>query len=211
MKQILTDVSRQHIRKQGILCSSVVINKDMILLHKIEKDIILDKHNHPHVQLGYCFNGDFDLEAEGNDHRLSKGHSYLLRGGVHHSATAITDYYSMDFKVMSESAVLPHQIVYDIFEYNIADNKKYNIKKAQFENFHVQIISYLQSTAVDIEIDINRKHYVVLSAPCTLHFEELSSDFRIVEPMKIYQLEADKTQFKITANNDDVEVMLITY
>ena len=209
MKLTLTDVSQQRIRKQGLLCSSVVINKDMILLHKVDKDVVLDNHHHPHVQLGYCFYGNFDLEVEDNHHYLNNGHSYLLSGGVYHSAAAITDYYSMDIKVMSENVVLPHQMVSNVVEC-IADYEKYALKKAQVENCYVQIISYFQSAAVDIEIDINHKHYIVVSAPCSLHFEGLLSDF-YTEPMKIYQLEIDKMQFAITVDKGDVEVMIITY
>ena len=66
MKLTLTDVSKQQLRKTGFLCSSVVINKDMILLFKMDKDVVLDNHNHPHAQLGYCFNSDFGFEGEGD-------------------------------------------------------------------------------------------------------------------------------------------------
>jgi len=208
MKLTLTDVSQQRIRKEGILCSSVAINKNMILLHKVDKDVVLDKHNHPHAQFGYCFYGNFDFEVEGNCHSVGKGHSYLLSGGVYHAAVATTDYYSVDVKVMLESGTLSQQEVSDVFECAV-ENKNYILKKAIVGSTLVQNINYLQSVAVDIEIEINRNHYFAVSAPCLLRFEGVLSDF-YMEPMKIYQLEVDKTQFSITADTHDVEVMLIT-
>lgn len=204
----LTDVSKQQLRKAGFLCSSVVINKDMILLFQVDKDVILDNHNHPHTQLGYCFNGRFDFEAEGEHFDVRKGHSYLLGGRVYHSAVASTDYYSMDIKIMIEHENLSQRMFQNVFE-DIREKEDCTLTSASIGRCRVEKMTYFGNATADVEIDLSRKHFIVVSDPCILGFGMLSKDL-YVEPMKIYQLEVDKAEFGITANKD-VEVLLITY
>jgi hypothetical protein len=209
MKVTLTDVSQQRLRKQGILCSSTVIEKDMILLHKIDKDVVLEKHNHPHAQLGYCFYGNFDFEVEGVSHDASKGYSYLLNGEVYHAATAKTDYYSLDIKTMIGSDTMPHQMSSNVFECT-ENNDKYVLKRAKVGKWLVQNISYIQDVPVNIEIDVNRKNFIFVSEYCALRFEGLLSDL-CMEPMKIYQLEVNKPLFSLTSDKEDIEIMIASY
>ena len=209
MKVSLTDISQQRIRQQGFLCSTAIINKDMILLNKVEKSVILDNHNHPHAQLGYCFNGNFDFEAEGNHFDMYKGQSFLLDGEVFHSAVATTDYYPMDIKVMLKEDVLAHRMASNVFEETI-NTTEYLIKKASIGSYHVQSITYFKCATVDIKLDINRKHFVVVSTSCSFHVHGLLSSLNM-KPMKIYQLEIDRLQFGITPDIKDVEILFITY
>ena len=209
MKLSLTDVSSQQHRKQGFLTSSVVINKDMILIHKVDKGVVLDNHNHPHVQLGYCFCGSFDFEVEGNHFDATPGYSFLLKGMVYHSAVATTDFYSMDIKVMVNNDNLPRRISSDVFEC-VEDTERYALKTAKVGNCHVQKISYIKSTSVDVDLDLARDHFVIVSEPCTLRFGILLTSLNL-EPMKIYRLEVDTPKFCIETETSNVEVLIVTY
>lgn len=209
MKFSLTDVSKQQLRKQGFLSSSVVINKDMILLFKVDKDVILDNHNHPHAQLGYCFKGDFDFEVEGDHFNVTKGHSYLLQGKVYHSAVATTDYYSMDIKVLLDNPELPQRMTQNVFEPE-EETEQYLLTIAQLGNCTVKKITFHQPCTVDVSKDKGRKQYVVVSEPCTLHFANLTTDL-FMDPMKIYQLDIEALKFAIEVNKKDVEILLIEY
>lgn len=56
-----TNIAKTVELKKGFVRASAVFGKTMVLLFKIDKGVLLDNHNHPHIQLGYCFEGEFDL------------------------------------------------------------------------------------------------------------------------------------------------------
>ncbi len=205
----LTDISKQQLRKPGFLSSSVVIGKDMILLFKADKDVILDNHNHPHVQLGYCFRGDFDFDVEGDHYQVTKGHSYLLQSRVYHAAVATSDYYSMDIKVIVDTPYLPQKMSQNIFV-RLEENEQYLLTKTQVGNCFVRKITYQQPAAINISINQERSQYIIVSRTCFLRFGNFITDF-LMEPMKIYLLNIDIAEFDIKVDRKDVEVLLIEY
>lgn len=204
----LEDVSKRQLRKKGFLSSAVIINKDMILLFTVDKDVILDNHKHLHTQLGYCFNGDFNFDVEGEHYFVIKGHSYLLKGNVFHSAVATTDYYSMDIKRILNENEPSDKLTQNVFQCVLV-NESYILCKAQIGDSIVQKVSFTKNNdQVHIELDIKRKNYIVVSKSCVL---KVDGQEKQLEPMGIYLFETDKEMTYFSTACCDVEIIFITY
>lgn len=204
----LKDISKQQLRKTGFLSSTVIIEKDMILLFKVDKDVILDNHNHPHAQLGYCFYGEFDFEVEGEHFDVKEGDDYLLDGKVYHSAVANSDYYSLDVKVILDNTNLPKRIEQNAFK-NLFENDEYRVSMAELGKFRIEKVTYKCRATVDIEISLHKNCLIIVSKNCNISFGESLNDIPM-EIMKIYELKVNKTKFAITTDSE-VEVLVITY
>jgi quercetin dioxygenase-like cupin family protein len=58
----------------------------MLNLLEFDADARVDRHDHPHEQLGLMLEGELVLEIAGEPHRLRPGDAYRIPGGVEHAA-----------------------------------------------------------------------------------------------------------------------------
>jgi quercetin dioxygenase-like cupin family protein len=60
----------------------------MLNLIDAEKEARVDRHRHPHEQMGLVLSGMLWLEIARVEHRLVPGDAFLIPGGVEHAARA---------------------------------------------------------------------------------------------------------------------------
>jgi len=58
----------------------------MLNLLEFDADARVDRHSHPHEQLGLVMEGELVLEIDGVAHRLHAGDAYRIAGTVEHAA-----------------------------------------------------------------------------------------------------------------------------
>lgn len=175
--------------KPGFVRSSAIFGKNMVLLFRVDKDVLLDNHHHPHIQFGYCFDGSFDFNVDGSSTVVEKGMSYMIDADVPHSAVALTDYYSMDLKYIAADSGVGKSVAYDIME--AADvNEAYSVCKYKAAGKAVIRVEAKEGQA---ELKLNlvpEKRYCLLSGSTT-GFKAAGDSFEL-EPMKIYALTGEE-------------------
>ncbi len=69
-----------------------LLHTDRVTIARVEIDAgsALPEHAHPHEQVTMLLEGDFELTVGGTPHRLAPGASFVIPGGVRHSARAFT-------------------------------------------------------------------------------------------------------------------------
>jgi quercetin dioxygenase-like cupin family protein len=60
----------------------------MLNLVELEPGAVVQRHSHPHEQMGVILRGSMTLAVEGEDHVLSEMDAYTLPGGVEHEGIA---------------------------------------------------------------------------------------------------------------------------
>jgi quercetin dioxygenase-like cupin family protein len=60
----------------------------MLNLLEFDAGARVERHHHPHEQLGLVLEGELVLELGGEPHRLRPGDAYRVPGGVEHAAWA---------------------------------------------------------------------------------------------------------------------------
>lgn len=54
------------------------------------------EHSHPHEQLSYCMKGEMIFRLDGKPVTIKAGESIVIRSGVRHGVTAVTDSVLLD-------------------------------------------------------------------------------------------------------------------
>ncbi len=65
--------------------------KTLLAEFKLKKGKILPEHDHPHEQTGYLVSGRINLIIGGNSYKVAPGDSWMIPGGVRHSAEVIEE------------------------------------------------------------------------------------------------------------------------
>lgn len=173
--------------KKGFVRASAVFGKTMVLLFKIDEGVLLNNHNHPHIQMGYCFEGEFDFTVADETIPVHAGDSYQLPSNVYHSAIATTDYYSMDYKIISDEVI--EKPAYNILkEIDKADN--YSISELMFGGNLIRKYD-LKSQRSEIILcpSDNKKLCLFVSDSTLVQCGEEKSELK---PMEIYLLEDEQ-------------------
>lgn len=174
--------------KPGFVRASAIFGKNMVLLFRVDKDVLLD-HHHPHIQFGYCFEGSFDFNVDGNRTIVEKGMSYIIDADVPHSAVALTDYYSMDLKYINVEGQISESVAYDVME--MTDEKEaYSVHEYKAAGKTIIQVDVKEGQA---ELKLNlmpEKQYCLLSGSVT-GFKAVGESFEL-EPMKIYALTGEE-------------------
>lgn len=179
-----TNIAKTVEIKKGFVRASAVFGKTMVLLFKIDKGVLLDNHNHPHIQLGYCFEGEFDFTVEDETIPVHAGDSYQLPSNVYHSAVATTDYYSMDYKIISDEVI--EKPMYNILkETERVDN--YSISELMFGGNVVKKYD-LKSARADFSLQSSDTKKLCLFVSNDV-FAQCGEEKSELKPMEIYLLE----------------------
>lgn len=187
----LTNIAKMVEIKKGFVRASAIFGKTMVLLFKIDKGVLLDNHNHPHIQLGYCFEGEFDFTVEDETISVHAGDSYQLPSNVYHSAVATTDYYSMDYKIISDEVI--EKPMYNILkETEKADN--YIISELMFGGNAVRKYD-LKSARAEFSLQQSDKKKMCIFVSNNV-FVQCGKEKSELKPMEIYLLE-DKQDISI--------------
>lgn len=187
----LANIAKTVELKKGFVRASAVFGKTMVLLFKIDKGVLLDNHNHPHIQLGYCFEGDFDFTVEDETIPVHAGDSYQLPSNVYHSAVATSDYYSMDYKIISDE-------ILEEPEYNILKETEkaddYNVSELMFGGNLIRKYDLRSAKAeICLQVSDDKKLCLFVSDNVYVQCGEERSELK---PMEIYLLE-DKQEISI--------------
>ena len=76
--------------------------RNILLLFDVKRGAELPHHKHVHHQFGYTFSGEYTFIIDDAHYHSGPRHSYLIEGDIYHSAIALSDYYSMDFKFTAQ-------------------------------------------------------------------------------------------------------------
>ena len=57
----------------------------------IKKGSVVPEHRHPHEQITFVLEGQFDMKIDGEPHALTSGMYHIIHSNVTHSGVAITD------------------------------------------------------------------------------------------------------------------------
>ena len=68
----------------------------MLTEHTLKKGAVLPEHKHPHVQLVYLLSGQFIIEMDGREHRVTAGDSFVIPSNISHKVTALADSVVLD-------------------------------------------------------------------------------------------------------------------
>ena len=64
----------------------------MMVCHIVlDEGTIVPMHSHPHEQGGTVVSGEVEFTIDGETKILKSGDSYIVKGGIEHAATAITE------------------------------------------------------------------------------------------------------------------------
>ena len=70
----------------GIVAHAIRGEKVMVALVELEPDTEVAEHSHPQEQAGFIIEGTFTFTIGGETRRLGPGDTYVIPGGVPHSA-----------------------------------------------------------------------------------------------------------------------------
>jgi quercetin dioxygenase-like cupin family protein len=74
----------------GLLRRILAHNENMMLVeHRMEPTWVGARHSHPHDQMVYVVQGRLRFHCGGDEFEASAGDSFVVRGGVEHSARAL--------------------------------------------------------------------------------------------------------------------------
>ncbi len=77
---------------KGIYRTTMAYEDQLMLIHfRLEKDAILPKHSHPHIQAGYVIKGKLEFWEDDLTYILEKGDSYIIPANVPHGAKILED------------------------------------------------------------------------------------------------------------------------
>lgn len=175
--------------KPGFVRASAIFGKNMVLLFRVDKDVLLDNHHHPHIQFGYCFDGSFDFNVDGSRTIVERGMSYMIDADIPHSAVALTDYYSMDLKYITADDRVSESVAYDVME-TTDEKDAYSVQEYKAAGKAIIRIDAKEGQA---ELKLNlvpEKQYCLLSGSTT-GFKAAGDRFEL-EPMKIYALTGEE-------------------
>ncbi len=75
----------------------------MVIYVEFGKDTVFPPHNHPHDQITFVLEGEFEIEIEGEKRVLKKGDAYVVPGNAMHAVKCLREGVMMDtFSPMRE-------------------------------------------------------------------------------------------------------------
>tara|TARA_B100000686_G_scaffold36848_1_gene38317 strand:+ start:322 stop:675 length:354 start_codon:yes stop_codon:yes gene_type:complete len=72
----------------GVRIKALFGNSAMVNLVELDPGGFVPLHKHPHEQIGYVVSGQILMTIAGEEHHLEPGGSYVIPGGIEHSALA---------------------------------------------------------------------------------------------------------------------------
>lgn len=174
-----TNIAKMSTVKPGFLRASAVFGKNILLLFDIDKEVVLDNHRHPHIQFGYCLKGKFKFTANGEDILVREGDSYQLPANLYHSAIAITDYYSMDYKIISEPIIeKPDYNVMDTYE----ELEGYSLETKNFGGYLIKKLNIKEKgTKIVLSTPDEKKMCLYVSNNTFIRCDGENSELKIME------------------------------
>jgi quercetin dioxygenase-like cupin family protein len=72
----------------GVLAHAVRGERISFALVELEPNVVVAEHSHPHEQAGFIIEGTFSFTIGGETRELKPGDTYVIPGGVAHSAVS---------------------------------------------------------------------------------------------------------------------------
>lgn len=191
--------------KSGFVRASVISGKNMVLLFKVDKDVILENHKHPHIQFGYCFSGEFRFNVNGKEKIVKPRDPYLIDSNIQHSAVALSDYYSMDIKIISDNS-LNRDVSYTVMS-KMEEFENYEILKSNIgESYIYQIRTTNKNSIVPLQAFDLEHSYLMVNKKTKIIGEDGMAC--LMEPMKIYTLLSEETR-NITICDSGIDLFIV--
>ena|SRR5690348_4792813 len=73
---------------EGISARFVTGSRIMFSFVRLDPNVVMPRHNHPHEQLGYMLEGSMKLTIDQEERDLRPGDAYTIPGGVFHGAVS---------------------------------------------------------------------------------------------------------------------------
>jgi hypothetical protein len=161
----------------------------IVLLFRVARGAELPEHSHPERQFGYTFQGEYDFVIDHTSHLALGGHSYLIEAHVLHSAVALTDYYSLDFKYRGAKP-LPAPVVFDVIRPS-RDANGQRIGEVYFDSTRGNLRAVVLRAGVDYRLpalppEASRERVLAMSAAASVTIQNRPT---MAEAMKIYRVE----------------------
>lgn len=202
----IKDISKERLIGTGFRQAFYEENCFEILLSQIESNTPLNEHNHPHIQFGYCFSGNFIFNADGREYPLFSGNSYVLNSEIFHSANSKEKFYALDFKYIGhpESMVVP--IKFNVFSPFCEIKKRGGkLEIAVICGCSLFKIKGAGSYFTSDFLKQGYSYYAVVSHSVKII---LNGDSILLEPMKIYKLDLQAGSFFNTPSSE-YEIIII--
>jgi len=75
----------------GVRIRSFWAERMMVCHVQLDAGAVVPWHSHPHEQGGVVISGEIEFTVDTETRRAVTGDSYIIPGGVQHTATAVTD------------------------------------------------------------------------------------------------------------------------
>jgi quercetin dioxygenase-like cupin family protein len=72
----------------GVRMSTTEAKRMTLSVVDLEPHAVIPEHSHPHEQIGYCVEGEFDFIIGGKTYHIVPGHIWRIPGGVLHKVIA---------------------------------------------------------------------------------------------------------------------------
>ena len=72
----------------GVRMSTTEAEKMTLSVVEMEPHSVIEEHSHPHEQIGYMVEGQFELVINGTSHQVTAGQMWRLPGGTFHKVIA---------------------------------------------------------------------------------------------------------------------------
>ena len=76
---------------EGARLKTMYGEKIMMAFFDLDPGAIVPEHNHPHEQMGYVISGEVAFDIDGEKKICRAGDTYLIPGGISHSAKISDD------------------------------------------------------------------------------------------------------------------------
>ena len=191
--------------KQGFLQAAYMTNNFEILVNKIDLGIALDQHEHLENQFVYCFEGVFDLFIQGqedNVRRMKPGCSLTMVSHAEHSARAISDFISLDFKYI-DNAVKQDNSQTQNLEKSLRRN--YYVDELDLGTYIItRVEERLQDQPVRLRLEPEKSTFLICSKNMDVIMAE--SEYQL-KPFLIYQIRKEEEMF--SHMSDDSEFLIL--
>lgn len=197
------DVTKIAALQNGLVRASAVYGKTLLLLFEVKKNVEIQLHHHPHVQMGYVFSGSFDFLTDSKHYENLPRQSYIIRENQNHKVVATADFYSMDIKYIGASNIR-EEIKYDVFQ-TITDTINHKLEKVVLTPHAIYKLSFFDHAVLPFQLNKNKTYCFAVCEKGTLFIDHTPYE---VHPMRFYTYPTKQDYIYLASNSDPFDLLI---